>query len=148
MNHYRVGEPCVYTFREAIVYPGRSTLAVRILISVIPRMYREAIALSIHQHQPDLVVRLGPPEDLFWELGRFKPHLLVSNDGDGLSPEALDEVPCWVEVLYTDHMSARIRMDGRVEEVEDMDLQRLLAVVDETRETVTGEAASGEVPSP
>jgi hypothetical protein len=114
---------------------------VRILISVMPRMYREAIALSIHQHQPDVVVRLGPPEDVFRELARFKPHLLVNNDGDGLNPEALDGIPCWVEVLYTDHMSARIRVDGRVEEVEDINLQRLLEVVDEARKMVTAEDA-------
>ena len=110
----------------------------RILISVMPRMYREAIALSIHRHQPDFVVRLGSPEEIFSELGRFNPHMLMSNDGEGLNPEALDRVPCWVEVLYTDHMSARIRVDGRVEVVEDMDLQRLFEVVDETREMVTG----------
>jgi hypothetical protein len=30
-------------------------------------------------------------------------------------------------------MSARTRVDGRVEEVEDIDLQRLLGVVDEAR---------------
>lgn len=114
----------------------------RILISVMPRMYREALALSIHRHQPDFVVRLGPPEDVIRELARFNPHLLVSNDGDGLNPEALDRVLCWVEVLYTDHMSARIRVDGRVEEVEDMDLQRLRELVDETREMVTGADAS------
>jgi hypothetical protein len=111
-------------------------------------MYREAIALSIHKHHPDLVVRLAPPEDVFWELVSFNPHLLVSNDGDGLKPEVLDRVPCWVEVLYTDHMSARIRVDGRVEEVEDITLKRLLAVVDETRQKITGEAASGEISSP
>jgi hypothetical protein len=121
---------------------------VRILVTVKPRMYREAIALSIHQHHPDFVVTLASPEDLFRELAHFKPHLLVSNDGDGMSPEALDGVHYWVEVRYTDPMSARIRVGGRVEEVEDINLQRLLAVVDETREMVTGEAASGEVPSP
>ena len=120
----------------------------RILISVMPRMYREAIALSIHQHHPDLEVRLGPPEDVISELARFEPHLLVSNDADGLNPEALDGILCWVEVLYTDHMSARIRVDGRVEEVKDMDLQRLRELVDEAREMVTGEAASGEDASP
>lgn len=141
MNHYLVGGPCVYTFREALVYPGRSTPTVRILISVMPRLYREAIALSIHQHQPDFVVRLVPPEDVLREVARFKPHVLVSNDGDGLSPEALDGLTSWVEVLYTDHMSARTRVDGRVEEVEDIDLQRLLEVVDEAREMVTGEDA-------
>jgi hypothetical protein len=139
MNHHRVGDPCVYTFREALVYPGRSTPTVRILISVMPRLYREAIALSIHQ--PDFVVRLVPPEDVLRELARFKPHVLVSNDGDGLSPEALDGLTSWVEVLYTDHMSARTRVDGRVEEVEDIDLQRLLGVVDEVRKMVTGEDA-------
>ena len=113
----------------------------RILISVRPRMYREAIALSIHRHQPDFVVRLGPPEDVIRELARFNPHLLVSNDGEGLNPDALNGLPCWVEVLYTDHMGARIRVDGRVEEVKDMDLQQLFEVVDETREMVTGEDA-------
>jgi hypothetical protein len=137
-----VGDPCACTFRKALVYPGRSTLTVRILISVKPRLYRETIALSIHQHHPDFVVRLAPPEDVFSELARFKPQLLVSNDGDGLIPEAPDGVACWVEVLYTDHMSARIRMDGRVEEVEDINLQRLLEVVHETREMVMGEAPS------
>jgi hypothetical protein len=116
---------------------------VRILISVMPRMYREALALSIHRHHPDLEVRLGPPEDVIRELARFKPHLLMSNDGDeGLNPEALHGLHCWVEVLYTDHMSARIMMDGRVEEVRDMDLQQLFEVVDETREMVTGADAS------
>ena len=114
----------------------------RILISVMPRMYREALALSIHRHHPDLEVRLGSPEDVTRELARFKPHLLVNNDGEGLSPEALHGLHCWVEVLYTDHMSARVMMDGRVEEVRDMDLQQLLEVVDETREMVTGADAS------
>jgi hypothetical protein len=114
---------------------------VRILISVMPRMYREAIALSIHHHHPNLEVELGPPEEIFRELPRFNPHLLVSNDGDGLRPEALDGVPCWVEVLYTDHMGARIRMDGRVQEVEDMELRQLLEVVEETRKMVMGEAS-------
>ena len=114
----------------------------RILISVMPRMYREALALSIHRHHPDLEVRLGPPKDVIRELARFNPHLLVSNDGEGLNPEALARVHCWVEVLYTDHMSARIMMDGRVEEVQDMDLQQLFEVVDETREMVTGADAS------
>lgn len=32
----------------------------RILVTVKPRMYREAIALSIHQHHPDFVVTLAP----------------------------------------------------------------------------------------
>jgi hypothetical protein len=66
----------------------------------------------------------------------------VSTEGDGLSPEALDRLTCWVEVLYTDHMSARIKVDERVEEVEDINLQRLLAVVDETRKIIVGDGLS------
>jgi hypothetical protein len=33
----------------------------RILITVKPRMYREAIAASIHRHRPDAEIVLAPP---------------------------------------------------------------------------------------
>jgi hypothetical protein len=59
---------------------------VRILITVSPLMYREALAAAVHQHRPDLEVRIAPPEDVEVELGRFSPHLLVRNDTDGLDP--------------------------------------------------------------
>jgi hypothetical protein len=103
----------------------------RVLVTVLPRMYREAIALSIHRNRPGLDVRSAPPEEAERELAAFRPHLLVHNDTAPISEGALDGVPCRVEVLYSDSMSARAHVGGRVEEVGDMDVGRLLGVVDE-----------------
>jgi hypothetical protein len=40
-------------------------------------------------------------------------------------------VPCWIEVLYSDGMDARISVDGRVEESPDISTAVLLRVADE-----------------
>ncbi len=108
----------------------------RILITVSPRMYREALALAIHRHRPDLEVRMAAPEDVYEEVGRFNPHLIVRNDNDDFDPMLLEHVPCWVEVMYTDSMNAKIGMDGSVEEVSDIAIDDLLRVVDEAERLV------------
>jgi hypothetical protein len=103
----------------------------RILVAVSPLMYREAIALSLHQHRPDFEVRLAPPESAQEQVREFGPHLLVCNDADGLDPEVIDGVPFRVEVLYSDGMDAKISIDGRVQEMRDISIERLLRVADE-----------------
>ena len=102
----------------------------RVLVAISPRMYREAMALSIHSNRPGLDVRLCPPEDAEAEISRFRPHLLVHNDTAPIPDGALARVPWRVEVLYSDSVSARVVADGRDEEVGDMDVGGLLAVVD------------------
>ncbi len=103
----------------------------RILITVSPLMYREALALAVHRHHPDFEVRIASPEDSHEEVSRFDPHLLVRAYNDGLDPLLLESVPCWVEVMYTDTMNARIALDGTIEEISDMPIDDLLRVVDE-----------------
>lgn len=116
---------------------GRSTQIVRILITASPRMYREALALSAHRHRSDLEVRIAPPEEISEEVRSFRPHLLVRNDTDGLDPKVLAGVPCWVEVLYSDSMDVRIGVDGRIDEIHDICMEDLLAVIDEATELVS-----------
>src|SRR5918993_4182046 len=54
---------------------------IRVLVALSPRMYREAVALSIHRNRPGLVdVKLVPPEAAEAELASFRPHLLIHND--------------------------------------------------------------------
>jgi hypothetical protein len=53
---------------------------IRILIAISPRMYRQAVALSIHRNRPVLDVRAVSPEEAEQEIGTFRPHLLVHND--------------------------------------------------------------------
>jgi hypothetical protein len=101
------------------------------LITLTPRMYREAIAHSVHQGRPDIEVKIAPPESVEEEVRGFEPHLLVRNDTDGISSGALAGVPCWVEVLYSDSMDAKVSVDGRVEEISDISVDELLRVADE-----------------
>jgi hypothetical protein len=103
----------------------------RILVAVSPLMYRETIALSLHQHRPGFEVRLASLESAQEQVREFGPHLLVCNDTDGFDPGVLDGVPFLVEVRYSDGMDAKISIDGRAEEARDISIERLLRLVDE-----------------
>ncbi|CAA9532223.1 MAG: hypothetical protein AVDCRST_MAG05-4534 [uncultured Rubrobacteraceae bacterium] len=103
----------------------------RILVALSPRMYREAVTLSIHRNRPGLDVRSSSPKDAERELSAFSPHLLVHNDNAPIPEAALAGVPSRVEVLYTDSMRARTHVCGRAEEVDDMGVGGLLGVIDE-----------------
>jgi hypothetical protein len=94
-------------------------------------MYREAIALYLLQHRPAYEARIGAPGAVEEEVRTFTPHLLVHNDTDGLDPRVLTNVPCWIEVLYSDGMDARISVDGHIEEIPDISMDILLRVADE-----------------
>lgn len=127
---------------------GRSVRIVRILVAVKPRVYREVLALSLHQHRPDAEVLISPPESLDEEVGRFKPHLVVLGDNDGAAPDGLSGVLYRVEILLGASMDARISVDGRVAEVKDICTGDLLAVVDEAEKMISKEVADQPVLSP
>ena len=101
----------------------------RVLVSVSPRMYREAIALSIQRTRPGLEVRLSPPEAAEEELASFRPHLLIHDDTAPIPEEVLEGVPTRVEMLYSDSMDARVRADGMVSRMRDMSTEDLLRTV-------------------
>ena len=110
----------------------------RVLVAVSPLMYRETIALSLHQHRPGFEVRLAPPEAAQEQVREFGPHLLVCNNAGRLDPEVLDDVHFWVEVRYSDGMDAKISIDGRAEEARDISIERLLKVADEAAARAAG----------
>jgi hypothetical protein len=112
---------------------------IRVLVTLSPRMYREAVALSIQRGRPGLVdVRLAPPEALEAQIASFRPHLLVHDEAsadarDGAVPvpeTALQAVPYRLEVLYSDGMDARISADGHMSEIRDASTDDLLETVD------------------
>lgn len=104
----------------------------RVLVTVEPRMYREAIALAVQHHRPDAEVLLVPEGTMDGQVEGFAPHVLVRNDGDGFVPEELlESVVCRAEVLYTDSMATRVSMGDRSYTVEDACMDDLLALVDE-----------------
>lgn len=113
----------------------------RILVIVKPRMYRETLALALHKHRPDAEVMLAPADSLDGEVKSFAPDLLVRNDNDGLAPEYLNAVACRIEILFSNGMGARISLDGRIRQMEDMSVKDLLAVLDEVETFVAMQPA-------
>jgi hypothetical protein len=105
---------------------------VRVLITVEPRMYREAIALAVHRHSSDAEVMLVPENILDGQVDGFEPHMLVRNDTEGEIPEKLlGSVVCRVEVLFTDGLAARVSMGDSSYDIENASIEDLLALVDE-----------------
>ena len=115
----------------------------RILVTVKPQMYRETLALALHEHRPEAEVMLGPSGSLDGEAKDFGPHLLVRNDTDGSTPEALETIACRIDVLLSDGMGAKIKLDGQVRKIEDMSVTDLLAVVDEVEELISRSEPAG-----
>jgi hypothetical protein len=67
-------------------------------------------------------------------LKAFTPHLLVHNDTDGHDRAALESVPSWVEIGYSDSMDAWIYSEGHLKKYDDISTDILLGVVDEVAE--------------
>ena len=111
----------------------KGTRPVRIVVTVSPLMYREVIALSIHDRRPYSEVLLAPPWPTDVRTVRFGPHVLVHDaEGAGPSPALAGGVVCLVEVLYTDSMAARVSLaDGGSYTIEDACMDDLIAIVDE-----------------
>jgi hypothetical protein len=114
---------------------------VRILVAIKPRVYREVLALSLHQHRSDAEVLVCPSETLDREIGRFRPHLVILNDNHGAPPDGLPGGLYRVEILLGASMDARISVDGRAREVKDICTEDLLAVVDEAKKMIPKEEA-------
>lgn len=112
---------------------------VRVLVTVEPRMYREAIALAVQHNRPEAEVLLVPANVLDGQVQGFAPHVLVRSDSDAPVPERLlGGVVLRVEVLINDGMAARVSpRGGEPYEIGDATLADLLALVDEAEASVS-----------
>lgn len=113
----------------------------RILVANMPKMYREAIAVSLRLNRPDAEVLLGPSGALDGRVERFGPHLAVLDRGDGVLLEGLPIDLPRLEVRLGATMDGRISANGGVTEIEDIDTEDLLALVDEVEKTILEGAA-------
>ena len=113
---------------------------VRVLITLEPRMYREAIALALQGARPDSEVLLAPEESLNGQVYDFAPHVLVRSDsGREVSEGQRGSVVLSVEVLYTDHMGVRVSVAGGASyTIEDASMEDLLSLVDEAEGLISG----------
>jgi hypothetical protein len=103
-------------------------------------MYRETLAHIIRGTRPGDEVHLADPQALDREASWLRPHLIVCNDN---VPDVGEEVNVhsWVVIHLHDHLSASVFLDGQDPRlVQDMVIEDLLRVIDDTRRLViTGE---------
>ena len=113
---------------------------VRVLITLEPRMYRQAIALALQRARPHSEVMLAPEEPLNGQVHEFAPHVIVRSDaGQQIREELLGSVVMSVEVLYTDHMGVRVGVvGGRTYTIEDATMDDLISIVDEVEGLISG----------
>jgi hypothetical protein len=113
---------------------------VRVLITMEPRMYRQAIALALQHACPHSEVMLAPEESLNGKVHEFAPHVLVRSDsGRDFPEELMGGVVCRVEVLYTDDMGVRVSVVGeRSYTIEDATMDNLISIVDEAEDLISG----------
>jgi hypothetical protein len=108
---------------------------VRVLVSIAPLSYRQAVALSLRRHRPRLEVRIAAPGDLDREVERFEPHLVVCNEATSL---VRANVLSWVEILFENGLDALVSLDGQTSEVHDISTDDVLGAIDETERMVSG----------
>jgi hypothetical protein len=116
---------------DRYVEGGGSKQIVRVLVSIAPLSYREAVALSLTKHRPHLETRIVPPEDLDQEAESFEPHLVVCNE---VTQTVRENVPSWVQILLEDGLDAVVSVNGQSLEVHDISTEDLLGALDETEE--------------
>jgi len=102
-------------------------------------MYREALALAIYQDLPEAEVMIGSLGKLDGQAENFEPHLLIRNDTDGADMSLQTGALCWIEVLYSNGLNARISLDGEVSEIEDISIEDLLGLVKQAEKLVPGQ---------
>jgi hypothetical protein len=122
-----MGGALTESFLEQSSAPRNSTL--RVLLVNEPRSYREALATTLQALCPAATVTYAGPETLCRQMESFAPHLIISSR---LTPDAKIAVRVWVE-LYPDHGSlSRVGVDGQHSSVDGMDLDGLLALLEQT----------------
>jgi hypothetical protein len=102
----------------------------RVLVTVSPRLYREAVADVLERGRPGIEVRAAAPEDADLELAGWRPHLFIHNDTAPVPEWALEGVLSRVEISYSDGMNARVVAGGtEVGTLRDISAEDLLRVV-------------------
>ena len=142
VDHQKVDDPRVPPSARASS-AERDAFPVRILVTVKPRMYRESIALALHHRRPHFEVMLAPAASPDGRPGDFRPHMLVRNDTDGADMDRMGCVRCWVEILYSDGMDARVSLNGEVWNIADISNEDLLGIADRTEELMLEGAPFG-----
>ena len=102
----------------------------RVLIATEPRLYRETIGRTIQDLRPHLEVTVVEPDALVAEVRRLAPRLIICSQANTLTLDVEEIV--WVEFRPYDEPRAKICIGRQRSELEEVKLDDLLSIVDET----------------
>lgn len=107
-----------------------------ILVAIEPRAYREVIGEAIGALRPQHAVTVVAPVSLGPALVRLSPEVVISGRPDGFAGEGVaggvaGGALAWIEFRPYARPEAKISLKGQRRELEEVDLEDLLAVVDE-----------------
>ena len=114
---------------------GGAGAGLLVLVSVEPRAYAGAIARAVQGLHPRLRVRDVEPGALDREVARSDPALVICS-----RPEIgeLAGRPAFAEFRPYEKPAARVRVGGRCQELDEVGLEDLLRVADETEQLTRG----------
>lgn len=104
---------------------------IRVLVANEPLSYREAIAYSFRALRPRVEVIEAEPIALEREVRNKKPDLVICSR---LTPTIEKLAPAWVVLYPEGDPVAMISTAGELSTITDIDLDNLLAVVDQVSE--------------
>ena len=99
------------------------------MIAIEPRSYGQVIGNAIQKLRPHLDVVVVEPENLVSEAEVLHPELLFSHLQDPEMPTG--EVGAWVELSVEPDRPSTACVDGRLKELTNLNLNGVLALVDE-----------------
>ncbi len=112
----------------------------RVLMAIEPRSYREVIGEAIRGLRPHLEVVIVEPEALEPEMARLDPELVICSQP---SIAAANGRTAWIEFRPYGQPAARTYVGGRYFELEEVELEDLLAAVDEAERLARGGRGPG-----
>ena len=105
---------------------------VRIVMAIEPQMYQEVFAFHLRHQRPQSEVMLASSQTLQDEAKHVSPHLIVANE---VPPEYKKKKGVfWVELCMAGRLEATISTNTHSNNINEVSLQDLLAVVDKAEE--------------
>lgn len=113
----------------------------RVLMANEPRSFREVFTSVLRTLRPNIEVIEVDPEDLDPEVERLRPDLVVCSR---ISSAVEREAPSWILLYPENEPVGMIYTAGDLSTMNDLDLDRLIAIVDRAAMAING----GSTPLP
>jgi hypothetical protein len=106
----------------------------RVLIAITPALYQQTLALFVKERRPSVEVETTELANLDSDVERFEPDLVICHK---TSTEVRKRVFSLIEIHYTNGLDAIVSIEGKETRIGDINIEDLLAALDETEGLVS-----------